>query len=106
MRYDDPERPQQGGVPLHLSGAPLPVITLVAPGENGTWLACIHASRGGNRFGYHSGVLRDLGDFGREWLEDPEGTLERYFQYKGPEEERATAPPKPVQIDDLWGEGG
>ncbi len=104
MRYDDPARPQQGGVPLHLSGVPLPVVTLVAPGEAGSWLACIHASRGGNRFGYHSGVLRDLGLFAREWLEDPEGALERYFQYKGPEVEAARPAAKPAEIDDLWGD--
>ena len=106
MRYDDPQRPRSGEneQPLQVSGSPLPAVTLIAPGETpGSWLACIHAHRGGNRFGYHTAELGDLASFTREWLEDPEATLARYFQYFGPEERptasgRAAVPALP----DLW----
>ncbi len=102
MRYDDPSRPQQGGVRLQVSGAPLPVITLIAPGESeGTWLACIQAQRASNRFGYHSGVVR-LSEFATAYLADPEAALARYFQYFGPEEEPAKGHSSAPAIGDLW----
>lgn len=104
MRYDDPERPSREGVRLQTNGEPLPVVTLVAPEENGAWLACIHASRGGNRFGYHSGVLPSLQDFSEAWLANPEAALERYFQYKGPEEPSHASARRDLapSIDNLW----
>lgn len=103
MRYDDPQRPSREGVRLQTNGEPLPVVTLIAPsGEGPGWLACIHASRGGNRFGYHSGVLADLGAFAREYLQDPEAALARYFQYEGPEELPQPARRTTVAIGDLW----
>lgn len=63
------------------------------------WLASIHAHRGGNRFGYHTGIIPDLGRFAQEWLENPEACLAKYFRYTGPE----AAPAKP-SLPDLWGD--
>jgi hypothetical protein len=104
VRYDDPLRPAASGWPLQVSGSPLPAITLIAPGEApGSWLACVQAHRGGNRFGYHTGELGDLADFAREWLEDPEAALAKYFQYFGPEETALKRPPEAVpELPDLW----
>jgi hypothetical protein len=104
VRYDDPFRPRSGERPLQVSGSPLPAITLIAPGEApGSWLACVHAHRGGNRFGYHTGELADLGSFAREWLEDPEAALARYFQYFGPEQaSQEQARPAVPALPDLW----
>jgi hypothetical protein len=104
VRYDDPQRPGAAtGRPLQVSGSPLPAITLISPGKApGSWLACIHAHKGGNRFGYHTGELADLASFSREWLEDPEAALARYFQYFGPEQvERPARAPVPA-LPDLW----
>ena len=104
MRYDAPERPQREGVRLQVSGAPLPVITLVAPGQGADgkgWLACIHPARGSNRFGYHSAVLEDLGEFSQEFLADPEAALAKYFRYEGLEE-FATLKHAPATLPDLW----
>jgi hypothetical protein len=110
VRYDDPERLRaENGARLQLSGSPLPVVTLLEPGsEPGSWLACIHAHRGGNRFGYHSAVLEDLTAFSADWLEDPEAALEKYFGYTGPEEAAVREPtkprsvPAPAILTDLW----
>jgi hypothetical protein len=109
VRYDDPERLRaENGARLQLSGSPLPVVTLLEPGpREGSWLACIHAHRGGNRFGYHSGVLQDLAAFSADWLEDPEGALTKYFGYTGPEETvsapvRSPARSLPAILTDLW----
>jgi hypothetical protein len=103
VRYDDPARPSSNGVPQQLCGAPLPVVTLVVPeGANGAWLACIHASRGGNRFGYHSAVLRDLAEFAREYFEDPEACLAKHFGYTGPEEPASPQRARVVKLPDLW----
>lgn len=105
VRYDAPERPSREGVKLQLNGAALPVITLVAPeGAEGSWLACIHAARGGNRFGYHSTVLPDLREFGEAYLANPEAALAKFFDYLGPEE---TVTPQRaregvVELPDLW----
>ena len=115
MRYDDPARPRsEQGARLQLSLAALPVVVLLEPGEvSGSWLACIHAQRAGgaraNRYGYHSAML-DLAAFAADWLESPEGALEKHFGYKGLEEtaggERtnargAAAAPHAI-LTDLW----
>ena len=108
VRYDDPARPQREGVRLQTSGAPLPVITLVAAGQGGNgrgWLACIHPARGSNKFGYHSAVLEDLGEFSQEFLADPEAALAKYFRYEGPEEPAAPERPNKAILPDLWEEG-
>ena len=106
MRYDDPERPTQAGVKLQRNGAALPVITLVAPETAGGlgWLACIHASRGGNRFGYHCAVLEDLREFSEAYLADPEAALANYFGYTGPEETTSVRAVSAVELPDLWGD--
>lgn len=109
MRYDDADRPHSDvsalKTALQISGSPLPAITLMRPMEmecttqykgsdgltyerTGTewgWLCCIHAHRGTNRFGTHYGQIRDLGEFQRAYLEDPEAALRRWFKYEGPE---------------------
>jgi hypothetical protein len=109
VRYDDPERPRSegGATRLQLNGSPLPVVTLLEPGpREGSWLACIHAHRGGNRFGYHSGVLKDLQAFSADWLAGPEEALAKYFGYNGPEKETASvarpAQSPPAILTDLW----
>jgi hypothetical protein len=122
MRYDDPQRPtsELGATPsaLQTNGSPLPVITLMRPmlgdaaeaegeGEDGYprkdcwgWLCCIHAHRSHNRFGTYYGWLRDLGSFHREYLEDPENALLKYFKYSGPQWEPTTSAPRAAQSTD------
>ena len=110
MRYDDPARPRSAlnGARLQLSGSPLPSITLIEPGEaSGSWLACVHAHRGGNRFGYHSGVIRDLAEFSEAFLAGPEEALEKYFGYSGPEAAVTASIPVAGNVPiltDLWGD--
>lgn len=66
------------------------------------WLCCIHAHREGSRFGYHTAVIADIGQFSLDFLEDPEAALRRYFKYEGPEERKPVDAPR-VYVD-LWGE--
>lgn len=96
--------------PLHLSGAPMPSVTLLRPmelessepNERGVrdwhwgWLACIHAARGKNSFSHFYGTIRDLGAFQKEFLVDPEWTLEHYFKWKGPDMEEIRLKAAPV----------
>lgn len=142
MRFDDPERPSVRNLgeetPLHTSGSPLPVVTLVRPlqtekhagytclGTKGCldksdqlyrredcpacrqeteacwgWLACIHAHRSGNRYGYHTGIITDLARFHEEYMSDPEACLLKYFRYAGPETDARSAK---VTLPSLWEE--
>ncbi len=68
------------------------------------WLCCIHAHKGTNRFGTYYGWIRDLGEFQREYLEDPEATLLRYFKYSGPDYEQTVHSPLPKAViaDDIF----
>lgn len=109
MRYDDAERPisDVGATPspLQVNGSPLPVITLMRPmqseSEQGDdvwgWLACIHAHRTANRFGTYYGWIKDLGQFQQDYLADPEGALQRYFKYSGPQWEPTERPARVQQ---------
>src|SRR5580658_9648504 len=67
------------------------------------WLACIHPHIEGARFGYRAAFLRDLGEFSRDYLDDPERALAKWFKYEGPEARKA--PASTQQVDDLWNEG-
>lgn len=119
MRFDDPARPSVRNLgeetPLHTSGSPLPVVTLVRPlqteaciGHTETgdqllmpvwgWLACIHAHRSGNRYGYHTGIITDLARFHEEYMSDPEACLAKYFKYVGPEDTKLAK----VTLPSLW----
>ena len=97
---------------LQVNGSPLPVITLLHPMQNGEenleredgtldtsrgewgFLACINAHRGSNRFGTYYAWLRDLGQFQRDYLDDPELALRKYFKYEGPDLETTVNSPK------------
>lgn len=65
------------------------------------WLACIHAHRSGNRYGYHTGIITDLARFHEEYLSDPEACLLKYFRYAGPETDARNAK---VTLPSLWEE--
>jgi hypothetical protein len=123
MRYEDVTRPyyDSGGTqyPLHLSGAPLPSITLVRPMESegpenaeGTrewvwgWLCCIHAARGANSFSHYYCWIGDLARFQAEFFEDPEAALAKYFKWKGLEEPpRQNGTRMQVIEQDIFGAG-
>jgi hypothetical protein len=106
MRFDDPARPISAlnavKTALQTNRSPLPTITLLYPMKEGSenevdaggnvietgewgWLACIHAHRTSNKFGTFYGWLRDLGQFQRDYLDDPENALLKYFKYSGPD---------------------
>jgi hypothetical protein len=53
------------------------------------WLACIHAHKEGATFSYHTGWIASLEQFSKEYMDDPEAALLRYFKYSGPEPKRA-----------------
>jgi hypothetical protein len=113
MRYDDPARPTSlisaVHTPLQVNGSPLPTITLMYPMQNADqnaegevdgvwgWLACVHAHRASNRFGTYYGWIRDLGQFQRDYLFDPEAALLHYFKYAGPDWEPTEQSLRPVQ---------
>lgn len=118
--------------PLQVNGSPLPVITLIRPMESEVevvrcaagahceyappcecceqqretcwgWLCCIHAHIDGARYGYHTAWIRDLGEFTRDYLDDPELALKKWFKYNGPE--KKTRVETPVVEKDIFEEG-
>lgn len=106
MHYDDPARPVSDvgatPTPLQVNGSPLPVITLIRPmcsegplgDDRWGWLCCIHAHKAQNRFGTYYAWIGDLGEFQRDFFEDPEAALLKYFKYDGPHWEPTEQAPK------------
>jgi hypothetical protein len=66
------------------------------------WLCYIHAHIEGSTFGYHTAFVRSLEEFSREYMDDPERALAKWFKYEGPKPKRAAT--RQQVVEDLWEE--